>query len=66
MAASQDISFMNPQLPRPTRRVQRPHATAGLPDNAAAAPSSGSTLYSDQIIAKDGMKKGGRMEDLMT
>jgi len=55
---------MNPQLPRAARRVQKPLATAGMPVNAAAA-SSGSTLYSDQIIAKEGTRKGGRMEDLM-
>jgi len=54
---------MNPQLPRPTRRVQRPLATAAMPVTPATA--TGSTLYSDQIIAKDGTGKGGRMEDLM-
>ena len=60
--ASQEISIMNPQLPRPTRRVQKPLAMAGMHVNAAA---SSSTLYSDQIIAKEGTRKGGRMEDLM-
>lgn len=60
---SQEISIMNPQLPRPTRRAQKPFAMAGMPVNAAA--SSASTLYSDQIIAKEGTRKGGRMEDLM-
>jgi hypothetical protein len=61
--ASQEISFMNPQLSRPTRRVQKPLAMAGRPVNAPA--SSASTLYSDQIIAKEGTRKGGRMDDLM-
>jgi hypothetical protein len=61
--ASQEISIMNPQLPRPTRRVPKPLAMAGMPVNTPA--SSASPLYSDQIIAKEGTRKGGRMEDLM-
>ena len=61
--ASQQFSFMNPQLPRPARRLQETLATAGMPVDAAS--TSTSTLYSDQIIAKDGTRKGGRMEDLM-
>ena len=62
--ASQEISFMNPQLAKVTRRVQKPLATAGKPVSAPAA-SSASALYSDQIIAKEGSRRGGRMEDLM-